>query len=164
MTDHSNLLAAIDSGDRTALYLIADWYEERGDDLGAGLRWILREEKIPGRPWKFDLSGYITGLDTWFRGNGPVADRESLPDSVYRELAGDSVYQYLSEYPTPSAAYLDAAAAACKALRSCCGQLWGEGEACGECGSKYRVADFYEPAAIEIDHDVRDSIRDWAND
>ena len=157
--DHASLLQAIDSGDRTALYLLADWYEDHESDIGAGLRWILRTGRSPS-----DTVNAWWNLDTVAKRQWKIRVTD-LPKAVFNKLnqyggnGSPDVY-----YPTPSAAYLDAAAAACKALRSCCSQLWGEGEACAECGSKYRVADFYEPAEIEIDHDVRDLIRDWAND
>ena len=48
-TTLQTLLAAIDQGDRTALYPLADLLMEQGDPRGEGVLWLAEEGKWPAK-------------------------------------------------------------------------------------------------------------------
>lgn len=116
MTDPA-LLSAIDADPacHETLLVLADWLVEREEyEIAKGLRWIVRRGRVPRLVFR-----------CWYTSDVPMSVFKSLrpPEvQVYREAWCD--------YPTPSAAYLDAAQAAASALRTCCEELWEPGEAC----------------------------------
>jgi len=127
----ANLLAALDAGDRDTLYVLSDWYEERGDRLAMGLRWLIRRGRLPHE----ETWAWWSATDK----NGKVWNEPpcacNLPYLVFRQLEpSDRVVGRTCS--SPSAAYLDAAEAAAAALPVCCGELWEQREFCSDCGAK----------------------------
>lgn len=76
MTTLQTLLAAIDQGDRTALYPLADLLMEQGDPRGEGVLWLAESGKWPYR---------IGAINSWLCGLTDALNNRShrLPEYVW---------------------------------------------------------------------------------